>query len=176
MATLCPSFHGICCQKTSLKWSSLMLQVNALPTESLSLLPRLLPGRLVPQNAARGGAIRANLISLSQHAGSLSAPQPSPWCNLGWSARDGGAQHYSPSLKPITDLHSWVKTITLQLPWQLSVPPPRAKTHCRLSKNKICCLFSQTPLQMTEFRANPYTRSAFRNIRAVMSYHNGNKL
>lgn len=123
MTTLCPSFHGICCQKTSLKWSSLMLQVNALPTESLSLLLRLLPGRLVPQNAARGGAIRANVISLSQHAGSLSARQPSPWCNLGWSARDGGAQLYSPSLKPITDLHSWVKTITLQLPWKLSVPP-----------------------------------------------------
>lgn len=100
-----------------------MLQVNVLQTDSSSLLPQLLPGRLVPQTPARGGAVRANLIILSQHPRSLSTRQPSPQCDLGWSVRDGGAQHYSPSVRPITHAYSWVKTVTLQLPWQLSVPP-----------------------------------------------------
>lgn len=142
-----------------------------LPTGSRSMLPWLLLGRLVPQTPAHGGAMRANLINPSQHAGSLSTRQPSPWHNLGWSARDGGARHYSP-LKPITQLskdhHFTVAMATFST-------PPHAKTHCRLSKNKICCLFSQTPLQMTAFRANPYTRSACRNS-CLMSCHNGNKL
>lgn len=94
-----------------------------LQTDSSSLLLQLLPGRLVPQTPAHEGAVKANLISLSQHARSVSTRQPSPPCDLGWSVRDGGAQHYSPFLRPVSHTRSWVKNVTLQLPWQLSVSP-----------------------------------------------------
>lgn len=66
---------ALCSKKTSLK--SLVLQVSVLQTDRSSPLLRLLPGRLVLQTPARGGAVSANLISPSQHARSLSAPRPS---------------------------------------------------------------------------------------------------
>lgn len=61
---------ALCSKKTSLK--SLVLQVSVLQTDRSS---PLLPGRLVLQTPARGGAVSANLISPSQHARSLSAPR-----------------------------------------------------------------------------------------------------
>lgn len=113
---------ALCSKKTSLK--SLVLQVSVLQTDRSSPLLRLLPGRLVLQTPARGGAVSANLISPSQHARSLSAPRPSSPAGFrvigeGW--RSAALFFLLP--RPIAHVRSWVKTVTLQLPWQPSVPP-----------------------------------------------------
>lgn len=138
---------------SSFNWLYFKLEV----TDSSFPLLWLLLGRLVSQTPA---AIRANLISPSPHAQSLSTAHYPPQYDLGWVS-DWAMPCFPPSSKTNACTHA--HTHTTPGPSLNSchdnVQYPFIPKHIADFLKIMCVVFfSQTPLQTTTaFRANPRT-------------------